>query len=83
LNEAKATERTITQGIVTLFISIGQLTGAALIGAVASSNAAGTGGYMQSFLILSGIGLVLFGLSFRLQKREVERTAKDFSKTSR
>ena len=38
LNEAKLEERTVAQGISTIFISLGQLVGAALIGAFVASN---------------------------------------------
>ena len=38
LNEVAASDRASTQGIITIFISIGQMTGAAFIGTVVASN---------------------------------------------
>ncbi len=74
LNETAATDRAVTQGMLTIFISIGQLTGASLIGAVIS-NARGTAGYQDVFL---GQGILLvaaFGTAFLLKNRKRERAA--------
>ena len=72
LSESRVEERTVAQGIITLFISIGQIIGAPMIGAVVASEAGALVGYSQSFLIIAGITLVLLLLSFGLKKRGSE-----------
>ena len=72
LNEARVTERTVAQGISTLFISIGQLTGSALIGAVATSEAGAVDGYGQAFLVIAGIATVLAVAALGLKGRHSE-----------
>jgi multidrug resistance protein len=75
LNEARVAERTVAQGVVTLFISIGQLTGGALIGAVVASAGGGASGYQGAFLVIAvvAVGLLIAGLG--LQGRSEERAA--------
>lgn len=72
LNEARAEERTVAQGISTLAISIGQLMGGALIGAVAASGEEAVAGYAGAFLTISAIALVLTLLALGLKKRASE-----------
>lgn len=60
LVEAAVEERTLAQGLSTLFLSIGQLTGAALIGAVAASAAAPVLGYRAAF---AGLAVGMLGLA--------------------
>ncbi len=72
LNEAKEKERTVSQGIITLFISIGQLTASAFIGAVAASGNGGAGGYRSAILIIAGIGVALTLLATGLKGRSEE-----------
>lgn len=73
LTESAASERTVAQGVITLFISIGQLTGGALIGAIASSAMRPTDGFMAAFLVLSGVAGTLTAVSLFLHGRERER----------
>jgi MFS family permease len=77
LHESEAAERTVAQGIGTLSISIGQLTGGALIGAVITSAAAGLGGYQAAFTVIAMVGAALVVTSVFLKRRSVEigRTA--------
>jgi EmrB/QacA subfamily drug resistance transporter len=70
LNEVDASERSVSQGVVTLFTSIGQLIGSAMVGAVAQS---GGGNYATAFLAISGLGVVLVVLSVFLKPRAVEK----------
>ncbi|MEX0599582.1 MAG: MFS transporter [Rhodothermales bacterium] len=72
LHESKAAERTVAQGIGTLSISVGQLSGGALIGAVVSSAAAGLSGYQSAFAGIAFVGVVLVGLSAMLKSRRRE-----------
>ncbi|MFC2114149.1 MFS transporter [Bacteroidota bacterium] len=75
LNEVSAEERAITQGVLTIFISIGQLVGAALIGAITTSYAGSLKGYKQSFLFLAVISVTLFVSSLWLKRKEDELKA--------
>ena len=59
LVEAAVEERTLAQGLSTLFLSVGQLTGAAAIGAVAASAAVPVVGYRTAFAALAVVALVL------------------------
>ncbi len=73
LHEAEAAERTVAQGVITLFISIGQLTGSAFIGAVAASEGGTAQGYQSAILIIAAIGFVLTLLAFGLKSRAEEQ----------
>ncbi|MEM1269562.1 MAG: MFS transporter [Bacteroidota bacterium] len=68
LNESAEDERAIAQGIVTLFISVGQLNGAALIGAFAASSA----GYRSAFLFIAATSALLLLLTPILKSRLIE-----------
>ena len=72
LSESRVGERTIAQGIITLFISIGQTIGAPMIGAVVASEAGAVTGYSRAFLVIAGVTLVLTMLAFGLKKRVSE-----------
>lgn len=75
LRESHAAERTVAQGIIALFLGIGQLTGGALIGAVAESGPTGVAGYAQAFLLIAAVAVALTLLSTRLKGRRAERTS--------
>lgn len=72
LSESRVEERTVAQGIITLFISIGQTIGAPMIGAVVASEAGAVAGYAEAFLAIAGVTLVLMVLAFGLKKRGSE-----------
>ena len=72
LHAARVEERTVAQGISTLFISVGQLVGAALIGALAASAADPVAGYGGAFLAIAVVALLLGILAAGLKKREEE-----------
>jgi len=74
LNEVPATERASTQGVLLIFISVGQLAGAALTGAVVASAADHAAGFGSSFLIMTILSAVLFMLSFFLKSRQEEQS---------
>lgn len=73
LNESQAGERAVAQGVITLFISIGQLVGGALIGAVVTSVGAGPAGYRSAFQVIAGVTFVLTLLALGLKRRDAER----------
>ena len=72
LNEAAPRDRSVAQGAVALFGSIGQLTGAALVGAVADSQGGGVTGYMSAFLVTGVLGVILVALAIGLKNRASE-----------
>ena len=72
LNEAPAAERGATQGVLTVFISIGQLIGAVVLGAVAAARGNDVGGYAVAFLVVGVVMLALFIASFGLKSRAEE-----------
>ncbi|MFA5974444.1 MAG: MFS transporter [Lentimicrobiaceae bacterium] len=74
LNEVQASERALGQGIITLFTSTGQMTGATLIGIVVASVSTRLDGYSRSFLIIALIALSIMFLSYRLKSRKDELT---------
>jgi MFS family permease len=71
LNEVTSEHRASTQGIVTIFVSIGQLLGGAVIGVLIATEG-GSLGYKYLFLMLTLILLILFFLSFGLKNRKQE-----------
>lgn len=74
LNEVAPSERSAAQGVVAVFTSIGQLTGSAVVGAVAASSGGGMAGYRAAFVVISIIGMLLFWLAFGLKTRQAERS---------
>lgn len=72
LNEAAVGERTIAQGISTLFISIGQLMGGAFIGAVVASSADTLSGYQNGFFVMAVCTATLIGCAFLLKNQQAE-----------
>jgi MFS family permease len=75
LNESSAADRGSAQGLLTVFLSVGQLSGAAIIGGVAASHGGGTQGYQLALLILGGLIAVLVVAGFGLKSREKERAS--------
>ncbi|MEM1268686.1 MAG: MFS transporter [Bacteroidota bacterium] len=59
LNEAGIQERTVAQGLSSVFLSVGQLVGAAVLAALAASSAASPAGYRLGFLLVAATGVVL------------------------
>ena len=75
LNESEASERAVAQGLITVFISVGQLTGGAVIGAVAASAAEAEAGYRAAFAIVAVAVAALALLGTRLHARDAERAS--------
>jgi len=77
LNAARETERTVAQGIITLFLGIGQLVGGAMIGAVAVTAGgpdAGPEGYATAFGVVALVGVLCAGLGVLLPRRMRQAT---------
>ncbi|MBE0697844.1 MAG: MFS transporter, partial [Anaerolineaceae bacterium] len=76
LNEARLSERSVAQGVATLFTSIGQLLGGTLTGAIAASaSQAGdaAAGYRLAFLIIGIMSALLVMVAFLLKNRAAEQ----------
>lgn len=73
LAEAEVGERTVAQGVNTIFISVGQLLGSAAIGAVAASALTPDAGYQQAFRLIAMASATLFFVSLLLDGRSKER----------
>ncbi|MFZ4521252.1 MAG: MFS transporter [Bacteroidales bacterium] len=72
LNEVQVSERASTQGILLIFISMGQLAGAALIGAISAAATGKTEGYGIAFLVMTALSTSLVILAFFLKNRKEE-----------
>ncbi|MCC6495627.1 MAG: MFS transporter [Propionibacteriaceae bacterium] len=72
LNETTAAERSAAQGLVATFTSMGQLLGAAVVGAVAASGATAAAGLNAAFGLVGGLGLVLLAAALLLKSRAAE-----------
>ena len=59
LNEVTVKERASTQAVLLIFISIGQLTGSALVGALASSADKGVTGFRFAFMVMGILSFTL------------------------
>jgi MFS family permease len=67
LEEARPEDRASTQGLLNIFLAIGQLSGAAIVGAVATSAGGGTAGYQTSFAVLAAITVVIGAIALRMK----------------
>jgi EmrB/QacA subfamily drug resistance transporter len=72
LNETTKAERSAAQGLVNTFTSIGQLLGAAVVGAVAASAAVAGDGYRAAFAMIGFLGVGWLVVAFFLKSRADE-----------
>jgi MFS family permease len=74
LNEVPDSDRATTQGMITIFVSMGQMTGAAVIGTIVASGKVALNGYKQVFVLISIFAflLALSGLFLKSRSREIE-----------
>jgi MFS family permease len=72
INEAPEQERAAAQGVITIFGSVGQLMSAAIVGAVAASVGGGQAGYLNAYLAIGLISLVLVLAALGLKGRSAE-----------
>jgi MFS family permease len=73
LHEARPEDRAAGQGLLTVFLSVGQLLGAAIVGGVAASGGGGTAGYQAAFLALAVLTGALCLVAMALKSRRVEQ----------
>ena len=69
LSESSVDERAVAQGLSTIFISVGQLAGAALLAALAASATTASVGYRTGFGVVAGTGLLLALLGLVLRRK--------------
>jgi MFS family permease len=74
LHAAPPSERGAAQGLLTVFTSVGQLVGSAVVGGVIASHV-GTEGYAVAFIMVGVVMAVLAILSLGLRSRAVELAA--------
>ena len=72
INETVEADRASAQAIATLFTSIGQLVGAAVVGAVVESQGGGLDGYSAAYLTIAVVAATLAILAVGLKPRSVE-----------
>lgn len=72
LNEVRPADRALGQGIINLFLSVGQMSGAALIGILVASQSVKLTGYHNSFLSIAVFSIAVLLLSTRLKNRQSE-----------
>ena len=72
LEEARPEDRAATQGLLNIFLAIGQLSGAAIVGAVATSVGGGAVGYQTSIGVLAAITVVIDLFALALRRRAVQ-----------
>lgn len=72
LNEVSVKERASTQAVLLIFISVGQLTGSALVGALTSAAGMGASGFGYAFLVMGILSFLLVIASFFLKSRKNE-----------
>jgi EmrB/QacA subfamily drug resistance transporter len=79
LNEVNVKERASTQAVLLIFISVGQLTGSALVGTLTSAEDKKVTGFGLAFLIMGILSFILVIASFFLKsrKKELENGAKE------
>jgi len=82
LNEAPPTERASAQAILTLFSSVGQSIGGALVGAVAASYGGSVAGYAAAFEVIGVVMLLLTLAALGLRSRAAELAAQRKSETT-
>jgi len=73
LNEVGVHERAITQGVLTILISIGQIVGSAAIGTVAAMETTADAGYRKAFYLMAFLMALTFILALRLKGRKEEQ----------
>jgi len=72
LNEAPSGDRGAAQGVLTVFISIGQLAGAAVLGAIIASRGGDPASYGTAFLLVALLMAALTLAALRLRSRSAE-----------
>ena len=72
LNEAPIKDRAASQGLLSINTSFGQIIGAALLGAIITSQGSNISGYYTSYTFLAIVAFIMFILSLSLKGRAEE-----------
>ncbi|MDP4208753.1 MAG: MFS transporter [Bacteroidota bacterium] len=75
-HETSDDDRASGQGVLTIFMSIGQLVSAALVGALAASLGGGIPGFKGAFSVLAAMSLIMIVAATRLNRKEVKVSVK-------
>ncbi len=75
LNETGPEDRASAQGLLNVFMAVGQLLGAAIVGGVAASRGGGQVGYQTAFTVLALLSGALLFLAIALKGRAAEQAA--------
>ena len=75
LNEAEPEHRTSAQGLLNVFLAIGHMLGAAIVGGVAASLGGGTVGYQTAYAALAVIVVLMFMMGLTLKSKAAEQLA--------
>jgi MFS family permease len=78
LNEIGANFRASAVGMLIVFISIGQIAGASLIGVIISESKSSSDGFFYSFVLLGFVTAIVAFLSFFLKKKSKEIPMRQF-----
>ncbi|MDG1463201.1 MAG: MFS transporter [Gammaproteobacteria bacterium] len=71
IEESRPDDRASAQGLLNIFLAIGQLSGAAVVGAVATSKGGGTEGYQTAYLVLGILAVVMFFITLGLKRKRL------------
>lgn len=72
LNEAPLKDRAASQGLLSINTTFGQIMGAALLGAIITSQGSNISGYNTSYAFLAIVAFIMFILALRLKNRAEE-----------
>lgn len=75
LSETPPPQRAAGQALINFNASAGQLVGGTLIGAVIASQGGKIAGYESAYIIIGGIAIIMFLLTFGLKKRTQQLAA--------
>ena len=75
LSEAPESDRAAAQALLTVFLAVGQLLGAAIVGGVAASQGGGVAGYQSAFMVLAVLTGIMIIVSLALKSRAAEHGA--------
>ena len=72
LNEAPPEDRTVAQGLITIFTGVGQLVSGASVGAIVASAGGGEAGYTAAYVVIGLVAVLMLLISFALKSRATE-----------